>query len=304
MKTTARTLLLCCALGAPAQAQTPTRLPAAEPRGDIDRVAADAMATAWLHDLLGSPPRTTLHAYRAVIEDTTEPRVQRVRAAARAVPIAAALGDDDVALWHVRAAMELVPWRDGSDPAAMLHRLTTTQDAMRAWAANPATDADPRAVQQRLHGEPWRTLESLGSRPVPTPEALERMLRVAQERGDADAAARLRQELEPQSDAAGPREIQQRRWARDILEWELAGQREKATRMYPTVLRRRNARTPFTLNRFEAEMSGKAAQRLSPAEHALLERALLVARQRVEAGDTRGAMLLIGPALIVLRPVD
>jgi len=272
-------------------------------------VAGDALATAWLHDLLGSEPQVTLAAYRTVVESDGEPRVRRMRAAARALPLAAALPGEDEARRHLRTLIDLGPTRDDTEPDLVLQRLRAMQDALRAFASTPLVeppDHDLRQLLQRLNSEPWRNLESLGTRPVPSTETLERALRAAEARGDTSEAERLREDLPGARtpDPARPRVVQQRRWARDILQWELGGEHDKAARMVPAVLRRRELRPNLTLPRLEAEMASGAARGLPAAETALLERALVEARARVRAGDARGAAMLIGPALVLLRPLD
>lgn len=303
---------------APAQSSpqpAPPVAPAVQP-GDASKpvvhtlaaeaAGTDALAAAWLHDLLGSQPEVTLAAYRVVVGDDGESHMQRIRAAARALPFATGLGDQDAALACAQLIMQLGNWRD-AEPRFVLARLTAVQDALRAWAANESvTEGELRGIVQRISSEPWRTLDNLALRPPPNTDTLERLLRAAEAKGDRAEAARLRQSLTADSgqEIGRPRAIQQRRWARDVLQWELAGQRDKAARMYPAVVRRREGRPALTLQRFENAMANVDARQLAESERQLLTRALQEARLRVRAGDARGAALLIGPALTLLRVTD
>jgi hypothetical protein len=99
--------------------------------------------------------------------------------------------------------------------------------------------------------------------------------------------------------------MQLRRWCADALEFELAGHHDKAQRLLNMLARRRNGRGPFTLQRFEHEMREGPGPKTSAHERKLLEQALAAARQRAEAGDTRGVNALVVPALaLLLWPAD
>ncbi len=300
------TPVLCLALACWAETGALAQEPATA-RTPAERVApheadADPMVTAWLHDLLGSPPTTTLAAYHAAIVDPSTPGEHRVRAAARGLPLAIAGDDADATQWWARTLTELMAPRT-PDPEALVQRLRLTHDAVRAWVDSDDNDLErARALAQRLNTEPWKMLDALANRPLPAIEALERSLRAAEARGDTAEAERLRQELAPRraTDLQRPRLIQVRRWARDVLEWELAGEHEKAQRLLTALGRRRAGRGPITMARFESEMRGDTTGRVTPQERRLLDQALAAARERALSGDQRGVNALVVAALTLL----
>jgi hypothetical protein len=274
----------------------------AKPRAEVD---ADPMASAWLHDVLGSGRTVTLSAYRSIVDDPAAPSDQRIRAAARGLALAATSGDSDAVPW-ARTLTDLVPLRPHHDPEALVQRLRPSAE-LRAFI-DADKDIDPERVRnmiQRLTTEPWRTVEALATRPALPLEALERALRAAEARGDKAEAERIRQELMPRQapDALRPRVLQLRRWARDVLKAELAGEHDKAERLLTALTRRRGARGPFTLARFEFEMRSNLDARVTTHERGLLEQALHEARRRSVANEPRGVDPLVVPALyLLLRP--
>ncbi|MEZ5965565.1 MAG: hypothetical protein R3F56_17150 [Planctomycetota bacterium] len=246
-----------------------------------------------MHDLLGSEPRIVLAAYRDVVADREAPRLHRLRAAARALPIAAAQSDDEGVAALAQALTDLGGGQPAARAAHLADRLTAAQHALRAWAAAPLTaESDLRPIAQRIAAEPWRTLDALSARAGS--ESAERP-------PGADGAedARRRADDAREGEPTRPRTLQQRRWARDVLEWEMAGQRDKAARIFAALVRRRDGRAGLTLQRFEAELG--RAKDLTETDRELLGRALAAARTRSRDGDTRGAGILCGAALTLLR---
>jgi hypothetical protein len=283
-----------CQPGRPRPA--PTRV-AAQPAGE----AAEAMAAAWLHELLGSEPATALAAYRAVAADEAAEPEQRIRAAARALPLAAAAGEEPVA-W-ARRLLELVPGRDTREAEPLVERLRAAQANLRSWAASGSGAGDgerARALLARLIGEPWRALDTLASRSVRPAELRDRQGRNEARGPAARTGPRPEPEPRPETEPLRPRLLQLRRWSADALELELAGHRAQAQRLLGVLGRRRPVRGPLTLPRLEEEMQRATSARWSDLERALLERVLTVARERAAAGDQRGTAALVAPALMLL----
>ncbi|HLU38442.1 MAG TPA: hypothetical protein VK081_03600 [Planctomycetota bacterium] len=275
--------------------------PGAQDRASAPARAGEALAAAWLSDLLGDPPEATLAAYRVLVEDENLPREHRLRAAARALPAAASAGGEEGSWWAARF-LALVPGPRTFEPDVLLARLAAQQEAARAWAASDREVDNVRPLLQRLAGEPYRTLETMASRPLPAGEAAERLAGAAERRRGRAALARPRAEAAQrhESEPQRPRTLQLRRWARDALEWELAGDRAKSERLLDILARRRGVRGPATVERLEQEVAAARGRRLAPGELALVERALDEARRRAAAGDDRGVAAVVGPALALL----
>ena len=293
-----------------------------------ERVAGTSLYSAWLVDQLHANPARARAAYQAVIDDATLPREERLVALARLLPLAAMHEDKavaDAARGHVAA---LIGSAASETADLSSRRLAEVSEALRGelrrnpsapkldalTAAYERTRANPAfAPGQRTSA--WGGAETL-------PEVQRRMLRAAEERGDTAEAGRLRRLMAAgpsEADGRSPRARQIQRWARDAIESELDGQRDKAARLRanltllripgrgPAAIAERFQRSPermirMTIERLEALVDPRReGEPLSERERSAARRALVEAQRRHAGGDIEGALALLWPAAVLFR---
>jgi hypothetical protein len=306
-------------------------LPATQDQAAAGPSRGGSLHAAWLHDQLHADPVHTVAAYRAVAADDSLPREERLVALARLLPLAALREDPADARWARAQASAMLGGAGEASVDETLRRLAETAAALRAvLRATPgAPDLErlraeyertrgPQPAGPYLRGTAWGGADNL-------PEVQRRMLRAAEERGDGAESARLRRliaasagELEVRS--ARARQI--RRWARDAVESELAGQIDKAARLRrnltamraggraPALLAERFARNPDrmirgSLERLPAALANpRGDEPFTEREKDVAQRALAEASRRYDAGDRAGASALLWPTAVLLRSME
>lgn len=293
-----------------------------------ERSASTSLYSAWLIDQLHADPARARAAYRAVVDDGTLPREERLVALARLLSLAAMDEDKaaaDAARGHVAGLLGNAASEAADNSSRRLAEMgAALRSELRRSAAVPNLDA-LAAAYERTRANPafaqgqrtsaWGATETL-------PEVQRRMLRAAEERGDTAEAGRLRRLM-----AAGPadddgrstRARQIQRWARDAIESELDGQRDKAARLRanlmllripgrgPATIAERFQRAPermihLTLERLATLVDpAREGEPLSERERSAARRALAEARRRHAAGDVEGALALLWPAAVLFR---
>lgn len=310
-RTVTRWLCLSLAMAALAAQEPAGRTPHAAPRRDVSPRTA-----AWLDELLGPSPHAARGTYQRIVDDSQQPREQRVFAATRLLLLEAGSSDSG-ALARAQHSLAQLHSEAGRplDLEPLTQRLTHNATLLRqALARSPG---QPDLAQLR---------GAFAQSPLPTP--LVSSLRALFQDAEAPGDRRGRGEAEDPGRGRGvrrdfersPRGEQLRRWIRDAIESELAGEADKARRLRGLLAARGRAlntergglervgadrQAEQTLQRLEERLTNsKASGEFTPRERAVLRRALDEARRRLAANDLRGAYNLLWPATQLERGLD
>jgi hypothetical protein len=307
---------LALASGVASQESAPSPRPAVHPAPHED-VAATPRTAAWLRELLGPDPRGACADYQRILDDQTQPREQRAFAAARLFLLQSGSKDPSASEATIARLAELQAEAGRQvDLDALAQRLRRTTESLRDALAKSPGQPDLAQLRQAFDQTPL---------PPPAVGALRAIMQ------DADASGERRSRTEPEEPGRGrggrvrdldssPRGEQMRRWIRDALQSELAGEADKARRLRGLLVARGRGlgvnaergglnaierQAGPIMQRIEERLNSTAdSDPLTPRERALLTRAIAEAKRRIATGDLRGAYNLLWPAAQLDRGLD